>query len=82
MSPKTYLQNNRQLVMIDAGLKNREILLEALASGIDVWPIAMGSDIQETLGTALLPAIQSISSHPKKTIAYDVMKLYSSSCFS
>jgi len=27
-------------------------------------------------------AIQSISSHPKKTIAYDVMKLYSSSCFS
>ena len=60
MSPKTYLQNNRQLVMIDAGLKNREILLEALASGIDVWPIAMGSDIQETLGTALLQGYEKI----------------------
>ena len=60
MSPTTYLQNNRQLVMVDAGVKNPEILLAALASDIDVWPIAGGSDIEGTLGTALLQGYEKI----------------------
>ena len=46
--------------MVDAGLKNPEILLEPLASDIDLWTIVRGSDIQETLGTALLQGYEKI----------------------
>ena len=60
MSPKSYLKNDRQLVMVDIGLKNPEILLKPLASDIDVWSIAVGSDIQRTLGAALLQGYEKI----------------------
>ena len=46
--------------MVYIELKNPAILLEPLASDIDVWPIAMGSDIHGTLGRALLQGYKKI----------------------
>ena len=46
--------------MVYIELKNPAILLEPLASDIDLWTIVRGSDIQETLGTALLKGYEKI----------------------